>query len=412
MRRRNRNTVFPHLAYERALGYLHRLEECVEAYELPPVLERQVPVAVCTTIEQFCRTKKMFMYEAGEPMPQELTLNVSLVMDMLDWSDSWCVDNTRRHDDVLYRRGYDATNNDYFTIRTDDLDELIGEACDIRQPLLVESLAASTQNFQSIEAVNSLDITNRVLDDEKIDVEAYADLFERRHTHTHTLEDTKISPRTCIALAKDLFETVLGRDDFAFYGGRELSAANRHEGAVRSLGLVRGHSDWKYLACYGRSLAYMGDKMAEEVLHAAANSLLEHVESIPKREKSEAAWLRMEAARAMCDLADGFRAAGLGGHEEYVDKALAICDDSADAYWLANGSLAQFGFPPDTTIKFSKKAHELADTVDTAYEVGMACFKLKRYVDAVKWFKKAERRDRRDMDVKFALEQAENRLPP
>ena len=307
MRRRNRNTVFPHLAYERALGYLHRLEECVEAYELPPVLERQVPVAVCTTIEQFCRTKKMFMYEAGEPMPQELTLNVSLVMDMLDWSDSWCVDNTRRHDDVLYRRGYDATNNDYFTIRTDDLDELIGEACDIRQPLLVESLAASTQNFQSIEAVNSLDITNRVLDDEK-STWKHMLICSSGATPTPTRWKTqRSSPRTCIALAKDLFETVLGRDDFAFYGGRELSAANRHEGAVRSLGLVRGHSDWKYLACYGRSLAYMGDKMAEEVLHAAANSLLEHVESIPKREKSEAAWLRMEAARAMCDLADGFR---------------------------------------------------------------------------------------------------------
>ena len=118
---------------------------------------------------------------------------------------------------------------------------------------------------------------------------------------------------------------------------------------------------------------------------------MEHAKSIPKHKKREAAWLRMEAARAMCDLADGFMVAGSGSHKECVNLALAICADSADAYWLANSRLAQLGFPLATTIKFSEKAHELVDTVDTAYEVGMTCFKLKRYGDAVEWLKKAEK---------------------
>ena len=78
MRHKNKNTVFPHLTYELALSHLRNLEECVEAYRLPPVLRRQVPVAVCTMIEQFCRTKKKFMYGDGEPMPQKLTLNVTV----------------------------------------------------------------------------------------------------------------------------------------------------------------------------------------------------------------------------------------------------------------------------------------------------------------------------------------------
>ena len=186
MRHKNKNTVFPHLTYELALSHLRNLEECVEAYRLPPVLRRQVPVAVCTMIEQFCRTKKKFMYGAGEPMPQKLTLNVPLVLDMLDWSDRWCVDNTSRHDEALHKHVSDIAGDDSFTICTKSLDALIDEACDIRQPMLVESLAASTLNFQSVEAVNSLDIHNDVLDDGEIDVEAYVDLFERRHTHTHT----------------------------------------------------------------------------------------------------------------------------------------------------------------------------------------------------------------------------------
>ena len=232
-----------------------------------------------------------------------------------------------------------------------------------------------------------------------------------QHRHfLHTLEDTNISPRVCIALAKDLFEAVLGSDDFAFYSGLELSEADRHEGAVRSLALVRGHSGWKYLVCCGRSLAHVGDRNAGAVLHHALNSLMEHVKSIPKHKKREAAWLRMEAARAMCDLADGFRAAGSGNHKECVNMALELCADSADAYWLANSRLAQLEFPPGTTIKFSEKAHELVDTVDTAYEVGMTCFKLKRYGDAVEWLKKAGKRDPHDMDVKLALERAENHL--
>ncbi len=142
MRHKNRNTIFPHLTYERTLGHLHRLEEYIEAYRLPPVLKRQVPVAVCTTIEQFCRTKKKFMYGDGEPMPQRLILNVPLVMDMLDWSDSWCVDNTRRHEEVFRKHVQDIANDDSFTISIKDLNTLINEACDIRQPMLVESLAA------------------------------------------------------------------------------------------------------------------------------------------------------------------------------------------------------------------------------------------------------------------------------
>lgn len=407
MRHKNRNTIFPHLTYERTLGHLHRLEEYIEAYRLPPVLKRQVPVAVCTTIEQFCRTKKRFMYGAGEPMPQELKLNVPLVMDMLDWSDSWCVDNTRRHEKVLRKHVQNIANDDSFTISIKDLNILIDEACDIRQPMLVESLAASTLSFQSVEAVNSLDVTNRVLEEGRIDVEEYADLFERRHTHTHTLEDTNISPRVCIALAKDLFEIVLGRDDFAFYRGRELSAAGMHKDAVSSLGLVRDHSDWKYLMCYGRSLAYVGNKSAGDVLHQALNSLLKYVEVIPKSKKKEAAWLRMDAARTMCDIADGFRTAGKD-YQEHVDRAFEICADSADACWLATGRLTELGFTPDMTIKFSEKAYELANTVDTAYEVGMKYFKLKRYKDAKEWLKKAEKHDPGDMDVKLALESVEN----
>ncbi len=407
MRHKNRNTIFSHLTYERTLSHLHRLEEHIEAYRLPPVLKKQVPVAVCTMIEEFCRTKKRFMYGDGEPMPQELILNVLLVMDMLDWSDSWCVDNTRRHDEVLRKHVQDIANDGSFTISIKDLNTLIDEACDIRQPMLIESLAASALNFQSVEAVNSLDVTNRVLDERKIDVEEYDDLFERRHTHTHTLEDTNLSPRVCIALAKDLFEVVLGRDDYAFYSGRELSEAGRHKDAVSSLRLVRGHSDWKYLMCYGRSLAHIGNKGAGDVLHQALNSLLEHVKVIPTSKKKEAKWLRMDAARIMCDIVDGFRAAGKD-YQGHVDRAFEICADSADAYWLATSRLEELGFTPDMTIKFSKKAHELADTVDTAYEVGMKYFKLKQYKDAKEWLKKAEKHDPSDMDVKLALERAEN----
>ncbi len=238
-------------------------------------------------------------------------------------------------------------------------------------------------------------------------MEAYDDLFERRHTHTHTLEDTNISPRVCIALAKDLFEVVLGRDDYAFYGGLSLSETGMHKDAVSSLGLVRGHSDWKYLMCYGRSLAYVGNKNAGDVLRQALSSLLEHVEVIPKSKKEEAVWLRMDAARTMCDIADGFKAVGKD-YQEHVDRAFEICADSADAYWLAADRLVHLGFTPDMTIKFSEKAYELANTVDTAYEVGMTYFKLKQYKSAKEWLKKAAKHDPSDMDVKLALEQVEN----
>ncbi len=115
----------------------------------------------------------------------------------------------------------------------------------------------------------------------------------------------------------------------------------------------------------------------------------------------------MDAARTMCDIADGFRAAGKD-YQERVDKAFEICADSADAYWLATGRLEQLGFIPDMTIKFSEKAYELANTVDTAYEVGMTYFKLKRYKDAKEWLKKAEKHDPSDTDVKIALESVEN----
>lgn len=75
---------------------------------------------------------------------------------------------------------------------------------------------------------------------------------------------------------------------------------------------------------------------------------------------------------------------------------------------LAASRLAQLGFNPGTTLKFSEKAYELANTVDIAYEVGMTYFKLKRYKDAKEWLKKIEKYDPRDMDVKLALERAEN----
>ena len=406
--RRNRNTVFPHLTYELVLSHLYNLEKYVDEHEPLHILKRQVPVAVCTMIEHFCRVKKKLMYMDGEPMPQELELNVSLVMDMLDWSDSWCVDNTRRHEEVFHEYVSDITNNDGFKISRECLSTLIDEACDIRQPMLVESLAASTLNFQNVEAVNGLGINDRVFEEGELDAGRYRDLFEWRHTHTHTLEDMNISPRVCIALAKDLFEVILGRDDFVFYSGLVLSDADRHWDAVSDLRLVRGHhSDWRYLRCYGRSLAHIGNKDAGDVLQQARDTLLEYVNKISNDNEREVKWLRMDAAWNMCNIVDGFKVVGRD-YQEYMNGVFEICADSADAYYLVTSKLTKLNFDSKFIIKTSKKAHELVNTVDTAYEVGMKYFKLKQYKDAKEWLKKAEKHDPSDMDVKIALEQLEN----
>lgn len=415
---KNRNTVFSPLSYESAFSHIHNLEEDIEANRLTPATKRQIPAAVCTIIEQFCRTKKKFAYVDGEPMPRELGLKVPLVMDMLDWSDSWCTDNTRRHEKILCKHVEDITGDGIFKIDVEDLSVLIDDACDIRPPWIIESLAASVLGFQSVGAVNSLDITGHILGRYgEVGVEEYEALFEMRHTQIHTLENVKFSPRACVALAKDLFGVILGHDGFAFYSGCAFSEAGRHASAVRSLGLVGdpksvsgNSSGWKYLLHLGRSLAHVGDERAAPVLHMAVDSLLEHTKAIPKHKKKEGAWLRMEAARAMCDLADGFRATNEDRHETYVDEVLEICADLADAYWLAGARLSKLGFSSRSSLKCFKKAYELVKNVDTANAVGTTCFKMGMYKDAVEWFKKAGGSNSPDVCVRRALEQAENHL--
>ena len=164
---KNRNTVFTPLSYESVFSHLNRLEVDIELNGLTNSYRRQVPVYVCTIIEQFCRTRKKFAYGSGEPMPREIRLNMSLVMDMLDWSDSWCTDNVRRHEEALRKhvnkRDKDTSNDGSFRISVEDLHVLIDDACDIRPPLVVESLAASTLSFQGVDDVNSLDITKQIL---------------------------------------------------------------------------------------------------------------------------------------------------------------------------------------------------------------------------------------------------------
>lgn len=68
MAKKNRNTVFPHLSYELAFLALHNLEDAIEANRLSVVCRRQIPIATCTIIEQFCSTKKKQDYEKGEPV--------------------------------------------------------------------------------------------------------------------------------------------------------------------------------------------------------------------------------------------------------------------------------------------------------------------------------------------------------
>ena len=84
------------------------------------------------------------------------------------------------------------------------------------------------------------------------------------------------------------------------------------------------------------------------------------------RSKGFPARLRMEAARAMCGLADGFRVTGEDQNESYVEEVLSVCADLADAYLLAGSRLSELGFSPDSSLKCFKKAHELAGGVDTA----------------------------------------------
>lgn len=409
---KNKNTVFPLLSYESVLIHTHNLEESIETNRLPAISRRQTPITICTIIEQFCRTKKKFAYGNGEPMPKELKLNVSLVMDMLDWVDGWSTDNTHLHMKTFQEYVKDITNDGSFKMDIKRLDAMIDDACSVRPPLVVESLAASALNFQSVEAINSLDITDHVLDPYgEIGVDEYEALFELRHTNTHTLVNVKFSPRACVALAKDLFELMLGWDDFTFYSGCALSDAGRHARAVDSLKLVRSRSDWKFLSCLGRSLAHVHDKSSVAVLQKAVRSLRKYVKTIPEHKEKEAAWLRIEAARTMCDLAEGFRAAGDGDSESYVNEVLEVCSYSADAYWLAGARLSELGFSPQTSLKCFGKAFELEENVDTAYAVGTTYFKMKEYKDAVDWLKKAQKLDPIDKDVWLALEQAKNHLP-
>lgn len=411
---KNRNTVFTPLSYESVFSHLNRLEIDIELNGLTNSYRRQVPVYVCTIIEQFCRTRKKFAYGSGEPMPREIRLNMPLVMDMLDWSDSWCTDNVRRHEEALRKhvnkRDKDTSNDGSFRISVGDLHVLIDDACDIRPPLVVESLAASTLSFQGVDDVNSLDITKQILHPEGgIGVDEYDALFETRHTKTHTLDNARFSPRACVALAKDLFEHILGRDDFMLYRGRAWSAANMHASAANCLMKLRGRTDWEYLSCYGRSLAHVGGVGSGDMLDLAVDSLQGNVEAISKHKTNEAAWLRMEAARAMCDLADGFRAVGRD-YESRVSEALKICSDLADAYWLVGDRLSDLGLSPHASLKCFRRAYDLERNVDTAYAVGIEYFKRKMYQYSRKWLKKAASHDAGDKDVKHALEQVEIHL--
>ena len=111
----------------------------------------------------------------------------------------------------------------------------------------------------------------------------------------------------------------------------------------------------------------------------------------------------------MCGIADGFRAAG-GDYEPYVNESLEICSDLADAYWLVGDRLSDLGLSPDKSLECFKRAYRLAQNVDTAYVVGIECFKRRMYKDSREWLKKAAGHDSVDRDVKHALEQVEVRL--
>lgn len=412
---RNRNTVFTPLSYESVFSHLNELEREIEFTELSNSYKRQVPIYVCTIIEQFCRVRKMHAYGDGEAMPQSIRLNKSLLMDMLDWSDGWCTDNTNRHETVLSNYAKDA--NDNFEIGVKNLHVLVDDACHIRPPLVVESLVASTPNFQGIDAVNSLDITKQTLNRYRgVGIGEYEALFDLRHTNTHTLSGERFSPRSCVALAKDLFETVLGRKESLFHRGCALSNTNRHTGAVECLLPLHDRCDWKYLLHCGRSMAHIGLKESSNVLDRAAESLRSNLMLTTKCHAPEAAWLRMEAARALCDIADGFRAAESGhtpptcGYMAYVREAVTTCSDLAESYWLVSSRLSEFRFPPDVVLECLKKAYCLVQGVDTAYAVGVKCFEMELYQEAREWLKKAERHDNADNDVKNALKQVEIRL--
>lgn len=415
---KNRNTIFTPLSYESVFSHLNELERGIELSKPTDSYKRQVPIYVCTIIEQLCRVRKMFAYRDGEPMPKNIRLNMSLLMDMLDWSDNWCTNNTSRHEEVIHRYVKDVAADGSFRIGVDDLHVLIDDACHIRPPLVVESLAASTLNFQGVGAINSLDIADPVLYRHGgIGIEECEALFELRHTNTHTLAGGKFSPRSCVALAKDLFETVLGNGDFLFHRGCALSNAGRHAHAVDCLKHLGGRKDWKYLLHYGRSLAHVGDNIhADYILGRAVASLREHVKSISRLRTNETAWQCMEAARAMCDMADGFRAVEAGHssptseHEAYIREALDICSDLAEAYCLVGSRLSELRLQPDMPLECYKKAYELVENVNTAYWVGIEYFKMEQYKGAEEWLMKARRHDDKDEDVKHALEQVEIRL--
>lgn len=172
---------------------------------------------------------------------------------------------------------------------------------------------------------------------------------------------------------------------------------------------LRGRTDWEYLSCYGRSLAHVDGVGSGDMLDLAVNSLQGHVEAISKHKTNEAAWLRMEAARAMCDLADGFRAVGRD-YESRVSEALKICSDLADAYWLVGDRLSDLELSPHASLKCFRRAYDLERNVDTAYAMGIEYFKRKMYQDSRKWLKKAAGHDAGDKDVKHALEQVETHL--
>ena len=190
-----------------------------------------------------------------------------------------------------------------------------------------------------------------------------------------------------------------------------LSNTDRHADAVACLKQLHGRTDWEYLSHYGRSLAHVKGEVAVDMLRQAADSLRDRVKAISKYKTNKTAWLRMEAARAMCDLADGFGAVNdYDGSKSCADEALEICSDLADAYWLVGDRLSKFRFSPDVSAKCFKKAYELEKNVDTAYAVGSAYFTSSQYNDAEEWFKIAEKHDDKDKDVKLALELVQTRL--
>lgn len=138
------------------------------------------------------------------------------------------------------------------------------------------------------------------------------------------------------------------------------------------------------------------------MLRKAAASLREYAET----PRDCAAWRRMEAARAACDVAEGFWVAG----GESTLSILDVCSDSADACMLAGGRLDGLGYVRES-LDCLRRAFDLGKNVDAAYNVGMAYFRLGEYCNARDWLKKAKSLDGSDADVRLALDRVGNHLP-